>query len=233
MKREYKEAAMLAVTTGRLWQAADYYKRVTSGRSVKLASALIVGIDVSDGVKSRQLGVDGPKRRALDSVVDSVIISAALTSIYKKHPEARPYVGMLALREAFVGSGWALDLQKSRQVKKGDKFHKLPSLSLAAFGLAAHHGSEKAMRVTGAAALGINAALAYDYFKGWTQPDRNVMLDTGVAEVPGFYNARMAVSKLGAGLLQLGAASEAPLQLEAQKESFVDGTCIELPDTAA
>jgi hypothetical protein len=52
------------------------------------------------------------------------------------------------------------------------------------------------MRLTGAAAVGINSILAYDYYRGWTQPECNVMLDTGVMEVPGFYGAREAVRSL-------------------------------------
>lgn len=128
-----------------------------------------------------------------------------LAATHQKHPKARRYAGALAAREAFVGLGWAVDLASSKQVKKGDDWHKLPSLAVAAFGLAAHHGSERTMKHTGRLAFAVNAALAYDYFKGWTKPEeRTRKLDTGVVEVAGFYDARKAIWKLGQSLPQLG-----------------------------
>ncbi len=150
MSREsLNEAGVLGLTAARLYQAVDLSKRTMAGRSIKAATAAIIAVDLADGIVARGLGVDGPKRRLLDSVVDSVIITAGLASTYRKIPKARPFIGLLAAREAFVASDWAIDLAKSRQPKKGDNFHKLPSLSIAAFGVAANHGSERAMRVTG------------------------------------------------------------------------------------
>lgn len=79
--------------------------------------------------------------------------------------------------------------------------HKLSSLAIAAFGVAAHHGSEKTMKGAGLLAIGINTALAYDYYKGWTDPGRTTMLDSGVVEVPGLYDARVALSQLSKPML--------------------------------
>jgi hypothetical protein len=191
-----KESLYLAATAGRLLQARPLQKRISEGKSIQGTMAAIMAIDLGDGIGARRDGVDGPKRRALDSAVDSVLIATGLVSIWRKKPEARPYVAALAVREVFVGAGWAIDLATTKQVKKGDNLHKLASVSIAAFAMSATGESKTAMKITGAAAIGVNAVLAHDYYKGWTQPERNVILDTGVAEVPGFYEAREAVRSL-------------------------------------
>jgi hypothetical protein len=191
-----KESLYLAATAGRLIQARSLWKRVDEEKPIKGTVAAILAIDLGDGIGARHAGVDGPRRRALDSMVDSIFIATGLTALWRKRPETRPYVAALAVREIFVGSGWAMDLGRSRQVKKGDDLHKLASGSIAAFAVAATSENKTAMQLTGAAAIGINSVLAYDYYKGWTQPERNVMLDTGVAEVPGFYEARQALRSL-------------------------------------
>lgn len=231
LKQNLKEKTMLGVTAGRLWQAWDYAKKVKQDKSVLGATAAIVAVDQADGMVSRKLGVDGPKRRALDSVVDSVIIGAGLASVYKKNKKARPFVGALAVREAFVAAGWALDLAKSRQVKQGDISYKLPHLTKAAFALAANQGSDRAMRVTGAIALAVNAQIAWDYYKGWTDPDRQTMLDTGVVQVAGFYDARQAVNSFVASKMRPQLGPGLPAELTASDDSTViDSWAIELPD---
>jgi hypothetical protein len=191
-----KESLYLAATAARLVQVRPLWQRIADGRPINKTVAAIMAIDVGDGYGARNAGADGPKRRAMDSIVDSVFIATGLAALWRKQPESRPYVAALAAREAFVGSGWAMDLSRSRQVKKGDTYHKLASATIAAFAVAATSESSKATKIFGAAAIGINSVLAYDYYKGWTQPERNVMLDTGVVEVPGFYEARQAVRTL-------------------------------------
>lgn len=223
MIEKLKEPAVLTLTAARLGQAADLAVRVMKKKPLFSATAAICAVDLGDGILAQQLGVDGPRRRALDSIVDSVIIGAGLATTYKMRPKARPYITALAAREAFIASGWAADLRKTKQVKKGDDFHKLPSLSIAAFCLAANHGSDRAMQVTGAAAIAINYALAFDYYKGWTDPTRNTVLDTGVQEVPGFYDARKAAARFAESLPQLGNGNTlTPLQLEAPHPAIAD-----------
>jgi hypothetical protein len=136
-----------------------------------------------------------------------------LYSTLRKKPETRPYLGLLAAREVFIGTGWAIDLAKSRQPKKGDKYHKLASGSVAMAGLTANNYSERAMKVTAGLAIAVNGLLAYDYLKGWTHPERNIILETGVAEVPGFYEPRKAMHSLLSNVLQLEPGLP-PLQLE-------------------
>lgn len=228
MKEVLKEKAMLAATAGRLYQALDYSKRVKEGRPVKGLTAAIIGIDIADGIIARKLGLETPNRRVVDSVVDSAIITTGLWSTHKKYPNSRPFTIALAAREAFVGAGWALDLKSSKQVKKGDDFHKLPSLSIAAFCLAANHGSERAMKLTGVAAVAINTALAYDYYKGWTEPERNRVMDNGVEEVPGFYDVRVAASNFIANTNLLGNGNGQALLAPVTSEPYIDSTCIEL-----
>jgi hypothetical protein len=211
-----KEQMYLAATAARLGQAVRLSRRIADGKSIVGTVGAIMAVDLADGIGARRAGVDGPKRRALDSATDAAIIATGLVSLYKKKPEARPYVGALAIREAFVGLGWAIDLAKTRQVKKGDDLHKLASGSIAAFSIAATSNSKSALRVTGLLAIGVNAVLAHDYYKGWTHPERNTILDTGVMEVPGFYEARN-VGKLNNSLPQLmpgnGGSSVPPLEL--------------------
>ena len=217
---------MLGLTVARAGQAVDLYKRVMDEKSVKAATAAIMAIDLFDGILARKLGVDGPKRRLSDSVMDSAIIAAGLASSYRKHPAARPYLGLLAAREAFVATGWITDLIRSNQPKKGDDYHKLASGSVAVACLAANHGGEKAMKVASVAAIAVNGMLAYDYFKGWTNPDRNVILETGVAEVPGFYEPRRVVSELFRPMLpQLEAGSSVE---ELSESGFIDVASVEL-----
>lgn len=210
MKESTKEKIFLGLTAARLFQGARYSKRVKDGKPIKAATAAIIAVDLLDGILARWAGADGPKRRAADSMVDSAIIGQSLLAGYQKHPKARPYIGALAAREIFVASGWALDLSKSRQVKKGDDFHKLASLAIAAFGVAAHHGSERMMKSAGALAFSVNAVLAYDYFRGWTDPKRTRMLDSGVVEVAGFFDARVALHRFATPLPQLEAGSARP-----------------------
>jgi hypothetical protein len=101
-----KESLYLAATVGRLVQARPLWKNIAEGKSIKRTVAAIMAIDLGDGIGARKAGVDGPKRRAMDSVVDSIFIATGLTALWRKSPEARPYVAALALREAFVGAGW-------------------------------------------------------------------------------------------------------------------------------
>jgi hypothetical protein len=231
MKSNVKEAFFLGLTAARLADAADHYKRVKARKPIVATTARIFGADLLDGLLADIAGVDGPKRRALDSAADSAIIAAGLAALYKSRPNTRPIVAALTAREVFVASGWALDLATSNQVKKGDIFHRGSSFVIAMFGLAASHGSEKTMKRTGYVALGYNALLAYDYFKGWTQPERNTPLDTGVVEVPGFYGVRTAAHRLIDSQLQLGFDANPPLELEAQTAGpYIDATCFELAD---
>lgn len=177
----------------RLWQAADLHKRVVEGRPIKAATLGIMFVDLGDGILARLLGIDGPRRRAMDSVADAAQIVAGMSATYRKNPVSRPYIGVLAAREAFVASGWMLDLAKTGQVKKSDDYHKAAPNPLVAFGYAANNFGEGATHVTGALAVGVNVALAYDHARSWLDPSRNTMLDTGVEQVPGFQGARDAI----------------------------------------
>lgn len=227
MKKSTKENLVLGLTAARLLQAGDYSKRIRQNRPIRMATAAIMAVDLADGIIARWLGVDGPKRRLADSTVDSALIATGLYSTLRHRPETRPWLGLLAAREVFVGSGWVVDLMTSQQPKKGDNYHKLASASVAAASVAANHYGGRVMKSTAVTATVMNGMLAYDYFQGWTQPDRNTILDTGVAEVPGFYEPRMAMQRLVSGQLQL-TAGNAPAQIEASSsEPYIDSSCVE------
>jgi phosphatidylglycerophosphate synthase len=207
MSEKIKESAFLALTAARLLQAPDYYKKAVSDKSVIGATMAILAIDMGDGILARRFGVEGPKRRLLDSAVDSTIIAAGLLSAYKMKPKTRLFAAALAAREVAVATGWTVDLLISKQAKKGDDYHRAASAAIAAFVLTANHGSEKVMNRVGYAAIAVNAALAYDYFMGWTNPERTTLLDNGVVEVAGFYDARQAAQNVRGSLTQLSSGS--------------------------
>ena len=96
MKKSTKENIVLGLTAARLLQANDYSKRIREGRPVRMATGLIMAVDIADGVIARLLDVDGPKRRLLDSTVDSVQIATGLYSTLKHKPETRPWLGLVA-----------------------------------------------------------------------------------------------------------------------------------------
>ena len=228
MRQATKENLMLAATAGRLYHAWDYTKRVREGRSVSGLTLSVMGIDLADGIVARRIGVETPKRRVADSVVDSAIITTGLWVAHKTRPKSKPFIYALATREAFVATGWAYNLATTKQVKKGDDWHKLPSISIAAFCVAANQSSDRVMRLAGCAAVAINTALAYDYYKGWTEPSRNRVMNNGVEEVPGFYDARVAATNFLAQV-NLLESPRTPNQLEVvTPQPYIDGTCIEL-----
>ncbi|HVV66914.1 MAG TPA: CDP-alcohol phosphatidyltransferase family protein [Candidatus Saccharimonadales bacterium] len=186
-----------AIAAVRFDQARRLYNKIGSDEPIEGLGALICATDVGDGILMRALNADGPMRRVLDSVNDAVVLAAGFAALYQKNENARPYIKLLLAREAFVAGGYLMDLAHTRQVKKGDKFHKLASISIASFAITASHTNKPAMHITGAAAVGINGVLAADYFKGWAEPESNILLGSGVQEVPGFRGIRALLHNRG------------------------------------
>ena len=85
------------------------------------------------------------------------------------------------------------------------------------------------MRATGLFAVAVNSVLAYDYYKGWTDSERNRIMDSSVHEVPGFYDARTKAASLMAKMDLLDLSNH-QYQIEAAKEWSIDTTCIELKE---
>lgn len=109
----------------------------------------------------------------------------AAIAAYKASETSRPYIAAIAAKEAFVTTGNTLHYLKEREVIKGNKLHKLSSLSIAACGIALSHGDDQAIHTTGRAATAINYALSADYYAAWrghTSPDGQ---DNAVRETPG------------------------------------------------
>lgn len=94
MQESTKEKIFLGLTAARLAQGVDLSRRVKAGKPIKLATAGIMVFDLLDGILARCARVDSPKRRAADSMVDSAIIGSSGVVGYKKHPKARPYIGV-------------------------------------------------------------------------------------------------------------------------------------------
>lgn len=225
---------MLGVTAARLLQGVGYSKKVIEGKPVLGSTLQIMGVDLADGIISRKLGVDGPKRRALDSAVDGAIIGGALLATLYKRKELRIYTTALLARELFVGAGWVADLKGSKQVKKGDDYHKLASISVAAYGLAANQGNRKTAVMAAIPAIAINTQLAIDYWRGWKSPETNKPLKNNVQEVQGFYRPRQVINLLGNFRPQLdtGAAQEMGGALNGDRP-YIDGTATEIFDIDA
>lgn len=185
-----KEALFTAITAGRLIPALMLSRRIESHQPIAGLMAGIVIADLLDGVEARQHDADGPVRRVADSLVDMVSIGLGMSALYRSNPTARPYILALAARETFVSVGNTINYAKTGEVLKGDNLHKLASLSIASYALAANRGNKTATHATGLMAVAINYRLAADYYASWKHPQRGRLLERGLREVPGF-------SKLG------------------------------------
>ncbi len=189
--RTAKEILCLGMTAARLCQAYSLYKRVKAQESTYGTVAGIIAVDLADGMIARRMGVDTPKRRMADAVVDRITTGAGFLAAAQEHPETRPIVGALAAREIVVGAGNAINLARNQEtLKGGGAAHRLAGLSIAAFGLSLNMNSRRVTKYSGAAAVGINLLLATDYVKAWKNDDFGEVNDEGVRVIPGFSIAR-------------------------------------------
>lgn len=181
-----KEALCVAATLARLGQAADLYGRIVDEEPVGMTIAGIACVDLMDGVGSRFIGADTPRRRIVDGLVDRLTFAAGFVASAHKYPYARPIIGALATREAAVSLGNTFHFLKTGETLKEDRAKWVSCLSLAAFGLAVNSKPERTAKLAGGASLGVNLLLAADYVRAWFDKDFGTLDDNGVRTIPGF-----------------------------------------------
>ena len=119
--------------------------------------AVFVAADTLDGAVLRQFNLDTPVRRITDGLVDHLSVARVMLEVARQKPEARPYIGILALRAAVVGGLNLTHLLKTGEVTKGRLNQKATNLAMAGFALTALSGNKKATQITGSIAAGIAA----------------------------------------------------------------------------
>lgn len=160
------EIAGVGVTALRYGIAEHVARRVESEEDITLGMATLVAADVLDGIVLRHLDLDTPVRRLADGVLDYLSIARVGGSIASKYPETRPYFGILAARTVLVGGLNAVHQYKTDEVTKSSKRHRLTTLSVAGFALAAVEGSSRATKIAGSLMAGIAVANLPSYFRG-------------------------------------------------------------------
>jgi phosphatidylglycerophosphate synthase len=167
---KWKHVLAIGITASRLIIADRIAKRIeTKDRIFGLVAAFIVA-DIVDGVVSRKPGVDTPLRRFTDAFVDRASMMRASFAMAKANPASQPYLVALGVREAAVGLANATHFVKTGEVVQGHGLHKLDTLSIAAFGMAASSHSESATHTVGMIANAINYGSAVDYVSNAVQP---------------------------------------------------------------
>lgn len=170
LERVVNTSLAYSLTAARLFIAYRMAKRVGAGGKITLPMAAFVGADIMDGVIARKLDVDSPGRRSADALVDRLSVGLVARKIVQEHPQTRPYVIGIGLREVAVSAANALHYANSGEVVQGTGVHKLGTLSLAAFGIVSSYGHDNATKVAGTAASTINAGLAFDYIRNAMNP---------------------------------------------------------------
>ena len=155
----------IALTAARYGMAEHMARRVRADKPIAAHMAAFITADVADGALLRQFDSDTPVRRVADGVVDHASVARVACEIWKKHPAAKPYIGILAARAAIVGSLNALHLAKTGEVTKGRRYQKATNLAAAAFALAAASGNRKAAHSAGLIASGVAVATSFAHLK--------------------------------------------------------------------
>ncbi len=166
----YEESIGLAATIARIPIANVLAKRIRNKTSINGPLSLFVITDIADGWVARKLDADTPIRRALDAIVDRSSVVMAGSEMWRQNRTARPFLAMLAAREAFVTSANAYHLAKTGEVVHGTGAHKLSSLSVAAFALGSSTHDKLATVVSGTIAVTINYGLAVSYLANVVHP---------------------------------------------------------------
>lgn len=161
-----REIRGLALTAARYGMAEKMAEKVRAEEPITANLAAFVAADIADGVVLREFDLDTPARRLADGVVDHLSVARVGYEVGNKHPEAKPYIGILAVRAALVGTANLIHLIKTGEVTKGRSKQKATNLATAAFALVATNGNRKATNVAGSIASIIAVVTAVPHFKG-------------------------------------------------------------------
>lgn len=125
--------------------------------------------DLYDGVLARRFDADGPRRRALDSVVDRIAIDVCLVAAYAAG--AMPLVVLVGLlaRDLYCSALCAWMFRRRRAAIGADLLYRGLSFLVAVWALAAPFMTQTGRTVAAAALLGLAVAVAIDLTRGVRQ----------------------------------------------------------------
>ncbi|HEY1085362.1 MAG TPA: hypothetical protein VGE34_01385 [Candidatus Saccharimonadales bacterium] len=155
----------LALTAARYQLAENMADKIRNNEPIGLGMIGFIAADIADGAILRSFDRDTPVRRVADGVVDHMSVARVSYEIWKKNPESRSYIGVLATRAALVGVLNSAHLAIAGEVTKGRLNQKATNLATATFALAASSGNRKATHITGALASGIAIVTAASHLK--------------------------------------------------------------------
>lgn len=161
-----KQLVGIGVTSARYGLAERMARRVADEQSIDLDMAAFIGADILDGAILREFDADTRTRRVADGLVDHISEVRVATEVAKKYPETRGYIGILAVRAAFVGGLNLFHLIKTGEATKGGVYQRTANLVAAGFALVATRGNERATRVAGAVAAGVAIGTGIMRLKG-------------------------------------------------------------------
>jgi phosphatidylglycerophosphate synthase len=171
----------LGFTLARLPLAERIANKIDAKKSIVGSLTMFILADIADGYIARQMNADGPARRAADAAVDRLSVLRAGISMYRANADARPFLAVLAVRDAGVSLINGMHYKKMGEVVHGANIHKLSSLSVAAFAVGAATHNRAVTIATGTMAAAINIGLAADYIHNYVSPHGN--LEDGVRHI--------------------------------------------------
>lgn len=160
-----KEIPGLAITVARYGMAENMARKIHDDEPIGVDMAGFITADIADGAILRSFDMDTPVRRVADGAVDHASIARVSYEVWKKYPDSRSYIGILATRAAIVGVLNGIHLASAGEVTKGRSKQKSTNLATAAFALAATSGNRKATHIAGALASGIAIVTAVSHLK--------------------------------------------------------------------
>ena len=123
----------LILTAARYGMAELMAEKVRDDKQIGLDLAAFVVADIADGAILRKFDMDTPVRRVADGIVDHLSVARVVYEIAKKHPEARPHIGVLAARALAVGVLNYVHLARTGDVTKGRSKHKATLFQVIVF----------------------------------------------------------------------------------------------------
>ncbi len=160
-----QELPGIALTAARYGMAENMAVKIHDNEPVGVDMAGFIAADIADGAIMRRFDMDTPVRRATDGIVDHMSVARVAYEIWKKYPDSRQYIGILATRAVIVGALNAVHLVSTGEVTKGRSKQKATNLATAAFALMATSGNHKATHIAGTVASGIAIITAASHFK--------------------------------------------------------------------
>lgn len=127
-----------------------------------IALLLFVATDVYDGVLARRRGVDGPDRRALDSIVDRIAIDAGLLGAWAVGALPLPIFLALLGRDLYLALLCRRMFVERRVVIKADWLYRSLNLAVAGWAMVAPLVSAEARAYLALALLAFSLVVAWD-----------------------------------------------------------------------